>query len=106
MLVSVPIPIIALQAVKNGEDVAKSLAEYYQGSKLISVHSYAEMPEDNMLAANQLSGKDNLEIFVYGNETQLLLVARFDNLGKGASGAAVQCMNIMLGREETTGLEL
>lgn len=106
MLVSVPIPIIALQAVKNGEDVAKSLAEYYQGSKLISVHSYAEMPEDNMLAANQLSGKDNLEIFVYGNETQLLLVARFDNLGKGASGAAVQCMNIMLGREETTGLEI
>ena len=89
MLVSVPVPIIALQAVKNGEDVAKSLAEYYQGSKLISVHSYAEMPEDNMLAANQLSGKDNLEIFVYGNGTQLLLVARFDNLGKGASGAAV-----------------
>ena len=106
MLVSVPVPIIALQAVKNGEDVAKSLAEYYQGSKLISVHSYAEMPEDNMLAANQLSGKDNLEIFVYGNGTQLLLVARFDNLGKGASGAAVQCMNIMLGREETAGLEI
>ena len=106
MLVSVPVPIIALQAVKNGEDVAKSLAEYYQGSKLISVHSYAEMPEDNMLAANQLSGKDNLEIFVYGNDSQVLLVARFDNLGKGASGAAVQCMNIMLGREETTGLEI
>lgn len=106
MLVSVPVPIIALQAVKNGEDVAKALAEYYQGSKLISVHNYAEMPEDNMLAANQLSGKDNLEIFVYGNETQLLLVARFDNLGKGASGAAVQCMNIMLGREETAGLEI
>lgn len=106
MLVSVPVPIIALQAVKNGEDVAKSLAEYYQGSKLISVHNYAEMPEDNMLAANQLSGKDNLEIFVYGNDSQVLLVARFDNLGKGASGAAVQCMNIMLGREETAGLEI
>ena len=106
MLVSVPVPMVALQAVENGEDVAKSLAEYYQGSKLISVHSYAEMPEDNMLAANQLSGKDNLEIFVYGNDSQVLLVARFDNLGKGASGAAVQCMNIMLGREETAGLKI
>ena len=64
------------------------------------------MPEDGMLTANGLSGKDNLEIFVYGNETQLLLAARFDNLGKGASGAAVQCMNIMLGREETAGLAI
>ena len=59
-----------------------------------------------MLNANALSGKDNLEIFVYGNATQLLLAARFDNLGKGASGAAIQCMNIMLGREETAGLAL
>ena len=106
MLVTVPVPLNVLQAVKSGEEIAKALAEYYQGSKLIFVHNYAEMPEDNMLAANQLSGKDNLEIFVYGNETQLLLVARFDNLGKGASGAAVQCMNIMLGREETAGLEI
>lgn len=106
MLVTVPVPLNALQAVKSGEEIAKALAEYYQGSKLITVHNYAEMPEDNMLAANQLSGKDNLEIFVYGNDSQVLLVARFDNLGKGASGAAVQCMNIMLGREETAGLEI
>lgn len=106
MLVTVPVPLSALQAVKSGEDVAKTLAEYYQDSKLISVHNYAEMPEDNMLTVNQLSGRDNLEIFVYGNGSQLLLVARFDNLGKGASGAAVQCMNIMLGREETAGLEI
>lgn len=106
MLVTVPVPLNALQAIKSGEEITKALAEYYQGSKLISVHNYAEMPEDNMLAANQLSGKDNLEIFVYGNDSQVLLVARFDNLGKGASGAAVQCMNIMLGREETAGLKI
>lgn len=106
MLVTVPVPLSALQAVKSGEEVAKALTDYYQGAQLISVHNYAEMPEDNMLAANQLSGKDNLEIFVYGNDSQILLVARFDNLGKGASGAAVQCMNIMLGREETAGLEI
>ena len=64
------------------------------------------MPEDGMLAANALAGKDGLEIFVYANEAQFLLCARFDNLGKGASGAAVQCMNLMLGREETAGLTL
>lgn len=107
MLVTVPVPLSAFsQAVKNGEAIAKALAEYYQGSKLIKVHSFAEMPEDGMLEANALSGKDSLEIFVYGNESQVLLAARFDNLGKGASGAAVQCMNLMLGREETAGLEL
>lgn len=106
MLVTVPVPLSALQAVESGEKIAAYLAKYYQDSKLIRVHPFATMPEDGMLAANGLSGKDNLEIFVYGNETQLLLVARFDNLGKGASGAAVQCMNIMLGRKETAGLAI
>lgn len=106
MLVTVPVPLSALQAVESGEKIAVCLAKYYQDSKLIRVHPFATMPEDGMLAANGLSGKDNLEIFVYGNETQLLLVARFDNLGKGASGAAVQCMNIMLGRKETAGLAI
>ncbi|WP_303818556.1 N-acetyl-gamma-glutamyl-phosphate reductase [Actinobacillus minor] len=106
MLVTVPLPMSALQAVKSSEEIANCFAEYYQGSKLIHVHPFAALPEDGMLAANQLTGKDNLEIFVYGNETQVLLAARFDNLGKGASGAAVQCMNIMLGREETAGLAL
>lgn len=106
MLVTVPLPIKALQAVKFGEKIANLLADYYQGNPLISVHPYQNLPEDGMLSANALSGKDNLEIFVYGNDTQILLAARFDNLGKGASGAAVQCMNIMLGREETSGLEI
>ena len=82
------------------------LADYYQGAPLIQVHPFSQLPEDGMLNANALNGKDNLEIFVYGNATQLLLVVRFDNLGKGASGAAIQCMNIMLGREETAGLAL
>lgn len=106
MLVTVPIPLTALQAVESGEQIAKMLADYYQGAPLIQVHPFAQLPEDGMLNANALSGKDNLEIFVYGNATQLLLAARFDNLGKGASGAAIQCMNIMLGREETAGLAL
>ncbi len=104
MLVTVPAPFAVLQAVENPQKIAKILADYYANAKLITVHPFAKMPEDGMLAANALAGKDNLEIFVYGNESQVLLAARFDNLGKGASGAAVQCMNIMLGREETAGL--
>lgn len=60
--------------------------------------------ENGMLSANALSGKDNLCISVHGNEDRILLTARFDNLGKGASGAAIQNMNILLGVDEKTGL--
>jgi N-acetyl-gamma-glutamyl-phosphate reductase len=59
---------------------------------------------DGFLPANTLAGTNNLQIFVCGNEEHILLAARLDNLGKGASGAAVQNMNIMLGLDETTGL--
>ena len=61
---------------------------------------------DALLSANSLAGKDTLEITVCGHEDQTMVTARFDNLGKGASGAAVQNMNLMLGFEETTGLNL
>ncbi|MBS1461279.1 MAG: N-acetyl-gamma-glutamyl-phosphate reductase, partial [Ruminiclostridium sp.] len=49
-------------------------------------------------------GKNNMEIFVCGNDDRIVLCSRLDNLGKGASGAAVQCLNIMMGIDETTGL--
>lgn len=107
MLVTVPLPISALQSdFQSGEKMAKLLADYYQGSKLISVQPFGTTPENGMLAANALSGKDSLEIFVFANESQIVLAARFDNLGKGASGAAIQCMNMMLGREETARLNV
>ncbi|OOH91442.1 N-acetyl-gamma-glutamyl-phosphate reductase [Pasteurellaceae bacterium 15-036681] len=107
MLVTVPVPLSAIaENYRSGEQITQLFNNYYQGRKLVSVHPHATMPEDNMLTANALSGKDNLEIFVYSNGSQLLLCARFDNLGKGASGAAVQCMNIMLGRDETAGLDI
>lgn len=60
--------------------------------------------EDSMLAANAFSGRDDMQILVQGNADRILLIARFDNLGKGASGAAIQNMNILLGVDETTGL--
>ena len=61
---------------------------------------------DAMLSAEKMSGNDGMEIFVKGNEERILLIARYDNLGKGASGAAVECMNILMGIDPGTGLSL
>ena len=58
------------------------------------------------VAANPLGGRDGMEIIVAGNDERPLLISRFDNLGKGASGAAIQCMNLALGLDETTGLSI
>ena len=60
--------------------------------------------EEGFLSSAKLSGLDTLEVSVYGNEERILLVSRFDNLGKGASGAAIQNMNLVLGVPEDTGL--
>lgn len=107
MLVTVPLFTAQFNhAYQSGEAVQKLLADYYADSKLVKVQPFGTMPDDNMLAANELSGKDGMQIFVYANDSQILLAARFDNLGKGASGAAVQCLNLMLGREETAGLDV
>ena len=59
-----------------------------------------------MIAASTMSGKDSMKILVYGNDQRLTVTALFDNLGKGASGAAVQCLNLMMGTDETKGLIL
>ena len=61
---------------------------------------------DAMFCAEKMSGNDGMEIFVKGNEDRILLLARYDNLGKGASGAAVECMNILMGIDPKTGLSL
>ena len=60
--------------------------------------------ESGFLGSNNMSGRDSMEIIVSGNDERVMIVSRFDNLGKGASGAAVQCMNIMLGLPEDTSL--
>lgn len=79
---------------------------HYQGQSLVQVMELqgSQSLEDGFLPANTLAGTNRMEIFVCGNDEQILLASRLDNLGKGASGAAVQCMNIMMGMEETTGL--
>ena len=68
------------------------------------VHYEEESDEAGFLSANAYADRDDMEIRVAGNDERILLIARFDNLGKGASGAAIQNMNILLGVEETTGL--
>ena len=80
------------------------LSEYYQDQPLICVAPLNG--EEPMIAANALAGKDTLTFIVCGNEDCVTVTALFDNLGKGASGAAVQNMNLMLGFEETRGLIL
>ncbi|MBQ8685595.1 MAG: N-acetyl-gamma-glutamyl-phosphate reductase [Clostridia bacterium] len=89
----------------NGDEnaVKEVYAELYKGP----IVCYKENDsESGFLSAAKLSGKDGMQIEVHGNGERILLVARYDNLGKGASGAAVECMNIKLGVEQTSGLIL
>lgn len=88
----------------TAEDICEMLSRYYEGEALVTVAPFDR--EGSFLAANTLAGTDRMEISVSGHEGQTLIVARFDNLGKGASGAAVQNMNLMLGCRETEGLTL
>lgn len=85
------------------DDIKKTYKEKYKGPVVF----YKEnSDEGGFLSAAAYSGKDSMEISVFGNEDRILLTARYDNLGKGASGAAVECMNIVLGVDETKGLEI
>ena len=91
-----------LRGNPTAEDLCDMLSAYYEGQKLVSVAPFGGTTP--RLSANALAGSDRLEITVCGHEEQTMLTARFDNLGKGASGAAVQNMNLMLGFDETAGL--
>ncbi len=107
MEVTIPLFRQLLSRSLSVKELRDSFTEFYAGSPLISVLSEEEMQAENgMIAANALSGSDRMEIIVAGNDERPLLISRFDNLGKGASGAAIQCMNIALGLDETTGLVL
>lgn len=92
--------------LKNGAD-AETIKDIYRNKYNDSIVSYAESAdEDGMYSAIGLGGTDCMEVSVFGNDERILLTARYDNLGKGASGAAVECLNIVLGIDKTTGLEL
>ena len=85
----------------------KALKECYSDYYHDGLVKFADgSDESGFISAGKFSGRDDLEISVYGNDERVLLVSRFDNLGKGASGAAIQNMNILLGVDEATGLTL
>ena len=100
----IPLDVTALGI--SAPQVASALAGYYAGQPMVKVHPLCEGTDGGFLAANKLAGKDTLEIYCLANpdDTPMQLISLFDNLGKGSSGAAVQCMNLMLGLEETEGL--
>ena len=90
------------------EQVRDVYREYY-GEERRGLVRFAEDPasaEGGFLSSAALSGRDGMEVSAYGNDERILLVSRFDNLGKGASGAAIQNMNIVLGCDETAGLHV
>lgn len=105
MVVSLPIFTRMLTKKYSVDDVRKALADFYgeNGSYFVKVQPEGE-PQDGFIGANNLSGTNMMEIFVNGNDERMIICSRLDNLGKGASGAAVQCMNIMMGIDEKTGL--
>lgn len=107
MVVSVPLYTSMLNNVSSVEDVHKAIFDFYAEEQFVKVMPLdASAGEGNMLAGNACSGWDGLRIFVTGNADRIVLSSQFDNLGKGASGAAIQCLNIMLGCEENKGLNL
>ena len=92
---------------KTPEEIRNYLADYYAGEKFIKVMPFgADVEAGGVLFSDACSGWDGIEIYVTGNEDRVIVASRFDNLGKGASGAAVQCLNIVLGCEEEKGLVL
>jgi N-acetyl-gamma-glutamyl-phosphate reductase len=105
MAVSIPLYTRLLNKKITRSVLHEVYSAHYQGEKLVRVLPLEAGEEmGGFLAANTLNGKDYMEIVICGNDDRLLLVARFDNLGKGASGAAVQCLNLMTGAEEYSGL--
>jgi len=106
MVVSIPVQTRMLDKKITLAQVNEMFREHYADAKLVTVNPLMTDEEQGkfFLASNTLSGQNKLEIFTFGNDEQMLLCARLDNLGKGASGAAVQCLNIMMGIDETTGL--
>lgn len=107
MVVSVPVYTELMNKGRTPQEVWKYLADFYADSRFVRVMPFgAEEASANMLAGNAMSGRDSLRIYVTGNEDRVLLSSQFDNLGKGASGAAIQCLNIALGCEESKGLHL
>ena len=103
MVVTVPIFKSQLNAEFTVEDIKNAYKEKYTGE----IVTYSEsISESGLISANALSFNDSMQITVEGNEERILLIARYDNLGKGASGAALECMNISMGASPSQMLDI
>jgi N-acetyl-gamma-glutamyl-phosphate reductase len=106
MTVTVGLHARALAKKVTLQDVWQMFADHYKDARFVQVAPLmgeGVLPEQ-FIPADTLAGTNNMQLFVYGNDDRIMITTRFDNLGKGASGAAVQCMNIMMGIDEATGL--
>ena len=107
MIVNIPLYVSKLNKKVTPKELHDMFEQYYKGSAFVKVMPFNEKgTEDGFLSANSIAGKDYLCIYVSGNDERILLTALLDNLGKGASGAAIECMNIALGLDSTKGLNL
>ncbi|MBP5490965.1 MAG: N-acetyl-gamma-glutamyl-phosphate reductase [Lachnospiraceae bacterium] len=107
MIVQVPLFTDRLAKKVTPEELQAFFAEYYKDEQFIKVLPFgADVEAGGALFSDACAGWDGMEILVTGNSDRIVVASRFDNLGKGASGAAIQCMNIVLGCDEAKGLNL
>lgn len=104
MLVNIPLYTDKMSKKYTKEDIYEMFAEHFDGSDIVKVRplGYSE----NMIGSNNFANRDDMEIEINGNDDRIIITSRFDNLGKGASGAAIQCLNIAMGIDEKTGLNI
>lgn len=107
MLVTIPLHKGQIKGNYSLKEIHNMLEKYYEGQDFVRVMPLKELgTDDGFLSANHLAGLDYMEIYVCGNDDRISITACLDNLGKGASGAAIECMNIMLGLDPKKGLNL
>ncbi|CAN1488215.1 ArgC Acetylglutamate semialdehyde dehydrogenase [Sphingomonadaceae bacterium] len=106
MIVEVPLPLFAMPKAGNADALRAALAAHYAGSPVVTVHTEAAPSELLMHAVQAPTDRLDLYVLASPDGSQVRLLAMLDNLGKGASGAAVQNLNIMAGLDETSGLRL
>ena len=110
MLVSVAIPHKVLKKGGSAEIIRDELSRFYEDQPLVKIRpegaEFLEISGGGFLSADAFKDRDDIEIFICGNDDRIDIVSRYDNLGKGASGAAIQNMNLILGLQEDKGLIL
>lgn len=104
MVVSVPLYTDKMTKKYTPADICEMFKEHYNGSDIVKVRDLGYTT--GMIGTNNFADRDDMEIEINGNNDRILITSRFDNLGKGASGAAIQCLNIAMGIDEKTGLNI